>query len=235
MDGVVDDVRCNNRKTNIGKQLLLHPPPFNFFRCLTSSSAARHCWPLSSHHRRPPPALVTLSVRPYLPLVHCLCLLPPTLEQSPPSPGGHSHLPPTLVACSCCLPAVTSRPPWLVVASPPPVMLLPPIHQRFRLLLAGAFASRCTAILIAPLPLILPHLASCSCIFIEQRRCPSRRDVEFSNVSFLSRSKMGPVLATEEELRQTKTCARCRQCVEANGAGTGAFNDGKWTNDGAIG
>ena len=46
---------------------------------------------------------------------------------------------------------------------------------------------------------------------------------------------MGPVLATEGELRQTETCARCRQCVEANGAGSGAFIDGKWTNDGAIG
>ena len=46
---------------------------------------------------------------------------------------------------------------------------------------------------------------------------------------------MVPVLATEGELRQTETCARCRQCVEANGAGVGALNDGKWTNDGAIG
>ena len=27
IDGVVNDVRCNNRKTNIVKQLLLHPPP----------------------------------------------------------------------------------------------------------------------------------------------------------------------------------------------------------------
>ena len=46
---------------------------------------------------------------------------------------------------------------------------------------------------------------------------------------------MGPVLATEGESRQTETCARCGQCVEANGAGSGAFIDGKWTNDGAIG
>jgi len=46
---------------------------------------------------------------------------------------------------------------------------------------------------------------------------------------------MVPVLATQGELRQTKTCARCGQCVEANGAGVGAFNDGKWTNDGVIG
>ena len=28
IDGVIDNVRCNNRKTNIVKQLLLHPPPF---------------------------------------------------------------------------------------------------------------------------------------------------------------------------------------------------------------
>jgi hypothetical protein len=47
--------------------------------------------------------------------------------------------------------------------------------------------------------------------------------------------KMVPVLATEGKLDQTETFARCRQCVEANGAGAGAFNDGKWSNDGAIG
>ena len=46
---------------------------------------------------------------------------------------------------------------------------------------------------------------------------------------------MVPVLATEGKLDQTETFARCRQCVEANGAGAGAFNDGKWLNDGAIG
>jgi hypothetical protein len=46
---------------------------------------------------------------------------------------------------------------------------------------------------------------------------------------------MGPVLATEGESHQTETYARCGQCVEANGAGAGAFIDGKWTNDGAIG
>jgi hypothetical protein len=45
---------------------------------------------------------------------------------------------------------------------------------------------------------------------------------------------MVPVLATEGELRQTKTCACCQQCVEANGAGAGAFMDGKRSNDGAI-
>jgi hypothetical protein len=46
---------------------------------------------------------------------------------------------------------------------------------------------------------------------------------------------MVPVLATWGELDQTETCASCRQCVEANGAGAGAFNNGKWSNDGAIG
>jgi hypothetical protein len=114
-------------------------------------------------------------------------------------------------------------------------MLLLPIHQRFRLLLVGAFASRCTAILIAPLPLIHPHLTSFPCIIIEQHRQPSRQNLKFSNVSISSCSKMGPVLATEGKLRQTEMCACCRQCVEANGAGTGAFNVGKWTIDGAIG
>jgi len=46
---------------------------------------------------------------------------------------------------------------------------------------------------------------------------------------------MVPVLATEGELDQTETFTHCRRCVEANGAGAGAFNDGKWSNDGAIG
>ena len=46
---------------------------------------------------------------------------------------------------------------------------------------------------------------------------------------------MGPVLATEGKLDQTETFARCQRCVKANGAGAGAFNDGKWSNDGAIG
>jgi hypothetical protein len=84
-------------------------------------------------------------------------------------------------------------------------MPLPPIHQRFCLLLGGAFASRCTAILIALLPLIHPHLASFPCIIIKQRRRPLRRDVEFSNVSISSHSKVGPVLATEGKLHQAKT------------------------------
>ncbi len=72
-------------------------------------------------------------------------------------------------------------------------------------------------------------------VFIDLYRRLLRRDVDFSNVSILSCAKMGPVLATEGELRQTETCAHCRQCVKANGAGAGAFNDGKWTNDGGIG
>ena len=46
---------------------------------------------------------------------------------------------------------------------------------------------------------------------------------------------MVPVLATEGELRQTETCARYPQCVEATGAGAGAFIDKKRSNDGAIG
>ena len=46
---------------------------------------------------------------------------------------------------------------------------------------------------------------------------------------------MVPVLATEGESDQTETYAHCRQCVEANDAGAGAFIDGKRSNDGAIG
>jgi len=57
---------------------------------------------------------------------------------------GNPLLPPAaalicrpLSACRCCPPAVAS-PPWLVDASPPPVMPLPTIHQRFRLLFAAS-------------------------------------------------------------------------------------------------
>ncbi len=46
--------------------------------------------------------------------------------------------------------------------------------------------------------------------------------------------KMGPVLATEGELRQTATHTASRQCVEANGAGAGASNNGKQTNNRVI-
>ena len=40
---------------------------------------------------------------------------------------------------------------------------------------------------------------------------------------------MGPVLATEGELCQTVSRTASRQCVEDNGAGTVASNDGKQT------
>ncbi len=43
------------------------------------------------------------------------------------------------------------------------------------------------------------------------------------------------MLVTEGELRQTATHAVSRQCVETNGAGVGALDDGKGTNDGAVG
>ena len=45
---------------------------------------------------------------------------------------------------------------------------------------------------------------------------------------------MGPVLATEGELRQTATNTTSWQCLEANGVGAVASNDGKWTNDGVF-
>ncbi len=41
---------------------------------------------------------------------------------------------------------------------------------------------------------------------------------------------MGPVLATEGELRQTASRTKSRQCVKANGAGAVASDDGKQTN-----
>ncbi len=94
--------------------------------------------------------------------------------------------------------------------TPPPVMPLPPIHQRFRLLLAGAFASRCTAILIAPLPLIHPHLTSFPCIIIKQRRRPSCRDAKFSNVSISSGSKW------DRFLPQRANCAKPRHVLVAD-------------------
>ncbi len=45
---------------------------------------------------------------------------------------------------------------------------------------------------------------------------------------------MGPVLATEGKSHQTKTHYHCRWCVEGNGAGAGALDDGKWMNGGAV-
>ncbi len=47
--------------------------------------------------------------------------------------------------------------------------------------------------------------------------------------------KMGPVLATEGKSHQTKRYTHCQWCVEGNGAGVGASNDRKRTNDGAVG
>ena len=72
-------------------------------------------------------------------------------------------------------------------------------------------------------------------VFIEQHNQLSRRGVDSRNVSISSSSKMVPVLATEGKSDQTETLAPCQQCVKTNGAGTGAFNNGKWSNDGAIG
>ena len=45
---------------------------------------------------------------------------------------------------------------------------------------------------------------------------------------------MGPVLAAEGKLRQTASRTASRQCVEANGMGAVAYNDGKQTNDGIF-
>jgi hypothetical protein len=77
-------------------------------------------------------------------------------------------------------------------------------------------------------------MTSFLCIFINICRSSSRRGVDFRNVSISSSSKMVPVLSTEGELRQTETCAHCRQCVKANGVEVGAFIDGKGSNDGVI-
>ena len=117
------------------------PPPFNFFHHLTSSSAARHRWPLLSHH--PPPTTCALHFVRLFVSASCALSLPSAAHsrdivhlEIPSFPGGRSHLPPTL-RLPFCRPAVAS-PPWLVVASPPPVMPLPTIHQRFCLLFAAS-------------------------------------------------------------------------------------------------
>ncbi len=47
--------------------------------------------------------------------------------------------------------------------------------------------------------------------------------------------EMNPMLVTEGELRQTVTHTASQQCVEANGAGVGASDNGKGTNNGAVG
>ena len=51
---------------------------------------------------------------------------------------------------------------------------------------------------------------------------------------FTSYKNLGPVLATEGKLRQTATNTVKKQCVEANGAGAVASNDGKRTNNGVF-
>jgi hypothetical protein len=80
----------------------------------------------------------------------------------------------------------------------------------------------------------LLHIVSFLCILIVQRRRPSRRDAVVTNVSISLRLEMGPVHATKGELRQTASRTASRQCVEANGAGAVASNDGKRTNDGVF-
>ena len=89
----------------------MQPPPL-----LTSFVAGHHRLPPvivgHSRHiiRRPPPALVTLSVRPCLPLVHCLCLLPPTLVASFTSAIPFFPLRPlSSAACSRRLPLLSAR------------------------------------------------------------------------------------------------------------------------------
>jgi hypothetical protein len=47
--------------------------------------------------------------------------------------------------------------------------------------------------------------------------------------------KMGPVLITEGDSRQTKTYTPSPQCIKANGAGAGASDNVKWTDKSAVG
>ncbi len=56
-----------------------------------------------------------------------------------------------------------------------------------------------------------------------------------TNVTILWPPEMSLMLITEGELRQTVTHTVSRQCVEANGAEAGASEDGKRTNNGAVG
>jgi hypothetical protein len=59
-------------------------------------------------------------------------------------------------------------------------------------------------------------------------------DIDITKLKISWRLKMGTVLATDGKLCQTKTCTCCQWCVEGNGAGAGASDDGKRTNNGAI-
>ena len=70
--------------------------------------------------------------------------------------------------------------------------------------------------------------------FNEQCRRPSRRDAVVTNVSFSLRLKMGPVLATEGELRQTATNTAADSVSRLMVRGQVAVNDGKRTNDGVF-
>ena len=65
-------------------------------------------------------------------------------------------------------------------------------------------------------------------------RWKSRRDAVVANVSFSLRVKMGPVLATEGELRQTATNTAADSVSRLMVRGQVAVNDGKRTNDGVF-
>ncbi len=59
-----------------------------------------------------------------------------------------------------------------------------------------------------------------------------RRHDEINNFALF---KIGTGACHRGQMHQTKRYTRCRWCVKGNGAGVGASDDGKRTNDGAIG
>jgi hypothetical protein len=75
------------------------------------------------------------------------------------------------------------------------------------------------------------------CVLSNFPRCQLQQGMDVTKLTISGHLKMGPVLATEGELHQTKRNTHCQWCVEGNGAGAGAPSnkDRKRTKDGAFG
>ncbi len=77
--------------------------------------------------------------------------------------------------------------------------------------------------------------SSLLCVLVRLFRRRSQPNALVTNETILWPPEMSPMLVTEGKSRKTTTHTTSQQCVEANGAGAGASDDGKETNDGAVG
>jgi hypothetical protein len=65
------------------------------------------------------------------------------------------------------------------------------------------------------------------CVSINLCGRQSQLDIDVTKLTISQHLKMEPVLATEGKSHQTKAPYHCQWCVEGNGAGAGASDDGK--------